>query len=122
MFQVALMNKFAEEDEACRRVLTIPDCSQQSSVSKLPPFEDRSVKFANINSEYYEKYKQKAEDIQAKLHHMLETMHMAKWRDRQKHPHHNTSPLREKPLLDSKYRIHAPRKYFRFKEVEASQK
>lgn len=51
-----------------------------------------SKQHPHIDSEYYRKFKQKADLIQSKLHHMLEAMHVAKWKDRQNHAHQTVSP------------------------------
>lgn len=109
-----------------KRLPTSPDSNnlRQPPKESSSSFHPSKQHQPHIDSDYYRKFKQKTEDMQNKLHHMLESMHMAKWKDRKKHVQHSTNsqPQREKPLLDGKYRIHAPKNYFRFKDVDNSLK
>lgn len=46
-------------------------------------FNKNSQKQEQIDEQYYKKFKQKAEDIETKLHEMLEVMHHRKWRKKE---------------------------------------
>lgn len=120
-YRTALFSRLSDEEEFSRRLPTNPEIFNPPPPVAQPTHQIKRCP-SQIDSEYYRKFKQNAEDMQSKLHHILEAMHVAKWKNRTKQPavpvQHK--PPHEKPLLDSKYRAHAPKNFFRFRDTEYS--